>query len=195
VSRLGLQFDVVRELDGEEVGGIMGFDLRGHYGPDDVDLFLAYEAAEYFDDEYAPVGGWDVATAWRHTTPIPITGGWRYSYRNRPGAGWTPVTQLLKAWETRHWCINHPLEAGDQGIPASMLVDGEQMVTENLPDPDAIDPHPVVEAPTKYTTTGYVYMCRECSKAFNERYRAAQAEALAALDTTTTTDDTTEDPS
>lgn len=173
-------FDEVRELEEDGVGDVMGYDLRGHHGPDVVDLFLAYELAYGLDDEDAPVGGWDVALVWRHTVPIRSTGGWRYLYSTGPGAGWTPVTQLVKAWPTRHWCINHPYEPGGTGFPASMLVDGEQTVTENLPDPDAIDPHPVVEAPTKYSTTGYVYMCRECSRSFSERYNAAQAEALAA---------------
>jgi hypothetical protein len=168
-------FDEVYELDYDgEVGGILGFHLRGHgHSPDVIDRFLNVELPEFFDTEDPVPTEWEVTETWARKVPIPSTGGWRYAYCNG-GRGAYPIT-LVEPRGWWYWCVNHPDERATIGVSATRVVDGEQIVAEHLAAlADAIDPRADV---SQGPMGGYVYLCRACSERFYERERQARAAA------------------
>lgn len=176
-------FNEVREVDGDgEVGGLIGFHLTGHgHHPDVVDWFLNTEAADYLDyDDESPTE-WEITETWVRTVPLGRTGAYQYVYSG-PGRGARAITVIEHPWGLRYWCINHPDERAMTGIPASRVIDGEQVVADRLAALAAdIDPRPDVQASYGYGDSGYIYMCRDCSVAFSERERVARIAAQAGV--------------
>lgn len=175
------EYDEVREDYDGELGNLMGWDLHGHLPFEDVDLFLAVMDWDYGDTD--PSGDFEVEHLWRCTVPAHDLEGneiddyWSYDYSTEESEGRIPVTRVWSSWITRYWCINHPMEPYNVGVPASSIVDGEAIVdAQLLAQEDLLEAHPVVSRLSN--GPGYIHFCRDCYNDYDARLRAARAEAL-----------------
>ena len=165
-----LEHNVVREWDEGGCGSIMGFDIHGHVDFADVEFFLANLPYNYDEDGE---GCFEVAHVWRWQ--VPREDGCVCTYTNHAARGATPVTQLLRPHSWDMFCLNHPFEPAVIGTPACTMVDGEQIVAEELEaQASRLDPRPVVTA----LNGGSIFMCRDCWTSFEKRQRAARHAAL-----------------
>ncbi len=175
-----LDYDTLYEYDAdnEMTGDKLGFDLPGHgYDELAVDVFLAqlgddlwpYDWREDdlgdYDEETAPQC-FEVQPLWRTTGPDG-----EYEWFTQPVDGSVPVTRLWLARITLHWCINHPDEPGLVGIPAGSLLDADEVIAEAVAHLDPVDPKPQVDVTGN---VAYVWMCRDCHRAFDQRLEAAR---------------------
>lgn len=175
-----LVFDPVYEADENDLGDLLGFDLHGHHDPDTVDSWLqGLNLDEFGWDSPTPVGGFDARQVWRRK--VPRHDFFVYAYQDHPGRGASPVTQLLLWNQWGFWCFQHPFEPATVGMPASQIIDGEQLVAGLVAAQDGlVEPRPVAALP-RHHGPGYLYMCRDCGDDHSARIRAAQAAALANL--------------
>lgn len=147
-----LDFDVVYEDDGDELGYPMALHLMGHgHHLDEVQAALDQAA-----DELGMVAGegWDIEETFVRKVPAPF--GWRFAYTGSRGRGASAVTLATPARVPAHWCWRHPFEPWSTGFPVANITDA--------PMPCA-------------SPDGYLYMCRDCAEDFRTRLAEARKEA------------------
>lgn len=150
------EWEVVLEVDGDELGWPMALHLFGH----GLDLDDVQNALDQASDEEAfeATEGWDLEET--YVRKVPASFGWRFVYGSR-GRGATAVTVATPARVPAHWCWRHPFEPWASGHPIAHMID---------------PPIPAV-APG-----GYLYMCRDCSREFSERLAAARRDLIEGAD-------------
>jgi hypothetical protein len=164
--------DEIREADGDELGGIMGWLLYGDVTHDDVELFMAEEPAEWFPEGVD--GGWEVEEV--YVRKVPREYGWAYVYGG-PGRGARKATKIERHYSWGQWCMNHIYEPASTGIPVEQVLDPIwPMVLAHITSPERRLPHR-----GKQDGDALVYLCRPCATKFRERQDAARREALANL--------------
>lgn len=169
-------YEISYEMDDDDITGtVLAFNLHGHgHHPDVIDLFL--DAMRYDYEQDVDGGVWEVREDWLRK--VPCGGGSRHTY-GKPGLGARAVTVIERPTQWGYWCINHPYEPASTGIPATQIIDGEGIVTQRLTElASEIDPRRDVDR--RKGMVDYIYMCRDCSSAFNERLNVARREALEA---------------
>ena len=152
-----LDFEVVREFDGDELGWPMALHFFGH----GLDLDDIQESLDRLEDDgeipMSPTDGWDLEET--YVRKVPATFGWRFAYTKAPGRGARAVTLTSPARVAAHWCWKHPFEPWATGFPVANIVD---------------PPMPCV------SPDGYLYMCSDCATEFRTRMERARQEAYAA---------------
>lgn len=149
-----LEWEVVREDDGGELGWPMALHLFGH----GLDLDAVEATLDEASDEvtFCVTDGWDLEET--YVRQVPASYGWRFAYTGAPGRGATAVTIATPASVPAHWCWRHPFEPWSSGHPISQMID---------------PPMPMV------SQDGYLYMCRDCSRDFSERLAEARRQVMA----------------
>ena len=138
-----------------DFGSCMGFNVDGHLDFQQVEEFMAIEAPEWFDQDDAPLRGFDVRHQWVRKVPRPW--GHVYQYQNTPGRGAKAVTRIEEetTWEKR--CHRHPFEVAQSGLHEDRFIDGKG----------------------KGDSSGYIYYCRPCMDRINAEIAAATKKAMA----------------
>ncbi|UYM26627.1 hypothetical protein SEA_BAUER_78 [Arthrobacter phage Bauer] len=151
-----MKYDEIYEDDGGgDLGCLIGFNIHGHIDFQQVEEFLATEAAEWFDDENAPERGFDAEHLW--VRKVPREYGWSFQYQAAPGRGAKAVTRLQveTTWEKR--CYRHPFEVASTGFHETAFIDGAG----------------------KGDDRQFIYYCRPCADRIRGEQEAARKEALA----------------
>jgi hypothetical protein len=154
------EFDEVLEDDGAGgFDGLMGYNVKGHLDPDDIEIFLQTVIAQEFwsgEETYnePPPRGWDVS--FMYVRKVPREEGMAFIYQLSPGRGATQVTyfEINRQWEKR--CAFHD-DIAVTGVPVQGAPDREKLEAKDL----VID--------------GYVYLCRPCYDDYSERLAAERA--------------------
>lgn len=139
----------------------------------DLDLFMGDPDLM---DEFPDGADWDVTFTW--VRKVPREWGYNYVYANGPGPGARACVRVELAFVTNHWCVNHPFEPGNTGIPVEQVLNPPwPKVLAHIVAPERRRP----ESRWPQDGDAYVYLCRDCCASFSARRAAARAEALADL--------------
>jgi hypothetical protein len=154
MSAPSFTYEKVREDDGSgDLGAVMGFNVSGHLDDRDIEVFLAGEVSSEWFDEGTP-RGFDVSHCW--VRKVPRDFGHAFQYQDHAGPGAKAVTYFVveTTWEKRCW--QHPFDVAHCGVHKETLIGCDDIADAQ----------------------GYVYMCRPCSKSYDERLALARAAAL-----------------
>jgi hypothetical protein len=166
-------------LDGDS-GSPMGFLLYGDVDALDVELFMGDEE---LTDSFPDGTDFDVVECYVRKVPARDEYGehglMTYHYTDQPGRGARKCTRIEQNTVWGHWCMNHIYEPAQVGIPVANVLDPIwPMVSVRILSPEARAERKHWRGPLD--GEAYVYLCRDCARAFHAREDAARAERLAA---------------